>query len=371
MEALVTEQHLAGRLPIGVIHYVYNVIDTLALQNNLLQIQDGLLYDVQDRPTSSYIYQTSTVVAALADSVSAGSIEFIFPVSLQLKNTSEDVSNIEIDFSDGNPVVILTPGAATTVNYSTIGEKVIRFLVRFSDGTQQLSYSYITVTPAISSGDGAARLTSDPSTPCSTTYVKSAIAFQGYEERMAIQGLGEVSTYYANCNDQRLRKPIIILDGFDPMDQRKAPKIYKEDLKYNDINNNEKNLVTEYNSQGYDIIILNFPVYQSGSHPGRIIPSIRIPDYTDGGADYIERNAFVLMRLIDSVNAILVANGSFEKLVIIGPSMGGLISRYALAYMEQHNMPHNTRLWVSFDSPHNGANIPIALSIFYNIITLK
>lgn len=27
--------------------------------------------------------------------------------------------------------------------------------------------------------------------------------------------------------------------------------------------------------------------------------------------------------------------------------------------MEQHAMPHKTRLWVSFDSPHLGANIPI------------
>lgn len=47
--------------------------------------------------------------------------------------------------------------------------------------------------------------------------------------------------------------------------------------------------------------------------------------------------------------------------------MGGQISRYALAYMEQKHadgvpkMKHNTRLWVSLDSPHEGANIPISL----------
>ncbi|PHR73647.1 MAG: hypothetical protein COA67_02660 [Lutibacter sp.] len=44
----------------------------------------------------------------------------------------------------------------------------------------------------------------------------------------------------------------------------------------------------------------------------------------------------------------------------MGPSMGGQISRYALAYMEQHNLDHNTKLWVSVDSPHLGANIPMA-----------
>jgi hypothetical protein len=48
--------------------------------------------------------------------------------------------------------------------------------------------------------------------------------------------------------------------------------------------------------------------------------------------------------------------------------MGGLISRYALAYMEKklaetglEKWNHNTRLWISFDSPHQGANIPIGV----------
>ncbi len=55
--------------------------------------------------------------------------------------------------------------------------------------------------------------------------------------------------------------------------------------------------------------------------------------------------------------------------MVIGPSMGGLISRYALAFMEKKlaetgnnaKWNHETRLWVSFDSPHQGANIPIGV----------
>jgi len=87
----------------------------------------------------------------------------------------------------------------------------------------------------------------------------------------------------------------------------------------------------------------------------------------DGGADYIERNAFLLVKLIQQVNATLAANGVASKIVVVGPSMGGQISRYALAYMEKQqaagvaNMNHNCRLWVSFDSPHDGANIPMSV----------
>lgn len=39
--------------------------------------------------------------------------------------------------------------------------------------------------------------------------------------------------------------------------------------------------------------------------------------------------------------------------------MGGQTSRYALAYLEKQGIPHNTRLWISIDSPHLGANIPL------------
>ena len=54
--------------------------------------------------------------------------------------------------------------------------------------------------------------------------------------------------------------------------------------------------------------------------------------------------------------------------MIVGPSMGGQMSRYALAYMEKHNIPHNTRLWVSIDSPHLGANIPIGIQSMMNLL---
>jgi hypothetical protein len=48
--------------------------------------------------------------------------------------------------------------------------------------------------------------------------------------------------------------------------------------------------------------------------------------------------------------------------------MGGLISRYALRYMEQHGLNHDTRLYLSFDSPHLGANVPIGFQHLFNYL---
>ena len=84
-----------------------------------------------------------------------------------------------------------------------------------------------------------------------------------------------------------------------------------------------------------------------------------------GGADYIERNAMLLVELIKSINNSKVGN---EKNIVIGPSMGGLISRYALGYMESQNIDHDTRLYISFDAPHVGANVPIGFQHMFNFL---
>ena len=78
----------------------------------------------------------------------------------------------------------------------------------------------------------------------------------------------------------------------------------------------------------------------------------------------MERNGLALVTLIEELNRQMQAAGSSEQIVVIGPSMGGQIARYALSYMEANGLAHNTRLYLSLDSPHNGANIPIGLQHF-------
>lgn len=199
----------------------------------------------------------------------------------------------------------------------------------------------------------------------------SDIPFQGYDENTATTSYADFHIYYhyanssdTNTSERVLRKPIIMLDGIDFGDIRNYKEIYETMLAYP-----EGHLGQELRKKGYDLIILNFPVagtkYDEKDKTEIDIPLIN-GNSRDGGNDYIERNAFLLVKLIQTVNERLRQNGSNEKLVIVGPSMGGQISRYALAYMEKKeaegvaNMKHNTKLWVSFDSPHEGANIPLA-----------
>lgn len=179
--------------------------------------------------------------------------------------------------------------------------------------------------------------------------IESTITYQGFGESQAYTGQGEYQIFLDNVNGV-LDKPIILIDGYDPGDTRDINMVYQL-MSYN---NGTQNIADEARDLGYDVVILNFPIYTRTTN-----------EMVDGGADFIQRNAFVLVELINQINAQKVGN---EELVIIGPSMGGLISRYALRYMEQNSLDHETRLWLSFDSPHLGANIPIGFQHLINYI---
>ncbi|MEM7185528.1 MAG: T9SS type A sorting domain-containing protein [Bacteroidota bacterium] len=176
--------------------------------------------------------------------------------------------------------------------------------------------------------------------------IVASIGYQGYEEGQEYFGQGEFEIFL-DVVDGVLDQPIIILDGFDPGDARDIGGLY------NSFDFDGQNLADILREEGFDIVILNAPQYTTG---GKDI---------DGGADYIQRNAFVLIELINLINDQKEGDG---ELVVFGPSMGGLIGRYALAYMEDNGMDPETRLYISFDAPHRGANIPMSLQYLINYL---
>src|SRR5690606_17913121 len=174
-----------------------------------------------------------------------------------------------------------------------------------------------------------------------------------YCESVSYPGTEEYVIYLSA--DGILDKPIFLVVGFDPCDGRDITGIY--DLLGFTEGGNSSNLGDLVRDEGFDIVILNFPIYTRAQDAAII----------DGGVDFIERNAMLLVDLINIINA--EKEGTSEN-VVRGPSMGALISRYALNYMENQNMNHGTRLWLSFVARHHGANVPIGLRHQFNFIAL-
>ncbi|MEZ0070968.1 hypothetical protein [Planotetraspora sp. GP83] len=86
---------------------------------------------------------------------------------------------------------------------------------------------------------------------------------------------------------------------------------------------------------------------------------------------FTERSASILDNAETAIAAIheaIARRMGDHPLTVGGFSMGGLVTRYALAKLETQRMDHQTRLYFSYDSPHRGAWIPIALQAFAHYI---
>jgi Secretion system C-terminal sorting domain/Putative serine esterase (DUF676) len=385
-----------------------------------LTFANGKFVPITGQP--SFLSRKILLASPLKEMATGTAVTYQFSNALIYNNCTTAIKNLVVYFDDATPITVISNSVlvvpSKTVNYSTSGNKMIKFEATFSDNTSITTvgyhyFSYASLRPVITAR--TATIT-DPSIACSDDLkergiYKSTIEFQGYDEPTGYYGKFDYTIFYHTLNNpnkqKKMLRPILVVDGFDPGDTRKTTdcdceqdtseggcfqknsiksfvfngglfptlqltfnpathESIEDNMLYKDINPisgllEPTNLIVKLRSEGYDVIILNIPKYKT-SAVGSAIENKDI----DGGGDYVERNGRTLASYIKSVKATLTANGSNEGLVIMGPSMGGLISRYALAYMEKKfaetndvTWKHNTRIWVSFDSPHLGANIPM------------
>ena len=116
------------------------------------------------------------------------------------------------------------------------------------------------------------------------TPITATIPYQGVNEAQGFLGEAEYQIFLDNTTGV-LDKPIILIDGFDPTDTRNIDGMY--DLLAYDGNN----MADVLRNEGFDFVLLNFPVYTNSFN-----------EEIDGGVDYIQRNAMILVELINQIN---------------------------------------------------------------------
>jgi hypothetical protein len=143
---------------------------------------------------------------------------------------------------------------------------------------------------------------------------------------------GTAAAYYAHGH-QGLTKPIIIADGFN-YGRSDLAGLWKH---LNEPSAAGKaGFLDELLTAGIDVILLGFNTRHT----------------------YIQANAGVA---ISCIRRTLQERTGDGPLIVGGVSMGGLITRYALAAMEHEGEDHQTVTYLSVDSPHNGAWVPVVL----------
>lgn len=142
---------------------------------------------------------------------------------------------------------------------------------------------------------------------------------------------GTAWVYFGNGNP-RLTKPVILADGFNS-----GPSTLE--FSWNVLEAKDFGLISALRERGRDVVLLGFT----------------------------ERSASILDNAKVAESAIMRTIGERQgdiPLAVGGFSMGGLVTRYALAQLETQRMDHQTALYWSYDSPHRGAWIPLALQAF-------
>ena len=309
----------SSKIPIAFIHYQYEFIDSNAYNDGRLEIREGELYSLFNTGKSVYLIDTINVLSIMQNEIPAGLHKLYYDDVFYFSNCHEKIKEINIMFED-RPSIRLLPGDTTQILLSTVGNHPYSYKVIYTDGTSYYDTAFIKVVNA-------------GTPPCEYKTGSTTNAFLDYTHKLAGCNY-ELGFYYNTCqsrNSELLYKPILVLDGFDPSDSRKVGNIY--DL----MNAAPVNLASYLREQGHDIIIMNFPK----------------------GADYLERNALGVMQMIEYIKA-----RTKDQLSVIGPSMGGLLAKYAIANLEKQNIDHQVGLYVSFDAPHQGANIPIGAQYF-------
>jgi len=338
------QSYFTNVIPLAIIHCDYESITDEALQSNSIQKDtEGYLLRTNNSPI--FEKEHVTITSPLRNISKGLQTTFNLSTSNIFNTTNQVIEHVEIDFNDGADFRQINLEQNIVVKYSEAGKKTITFRLTLDNGDVIIRQSNIDIT--YSNAD------------LFTNYNRVITTFNSsitpdllpYGEAVSYPGTGEYETYLSA--DNILDKPIFLVDGFDPGDGRDITGLY-ELLNFDD-NGSTSNLGDLVREEGFDVIILNFPIYTRTEDTAVI----------DGGVDFIERNAMLLVELINMINAQKV--GTAEN-VIIGPSMGGLISRYALNFMEDQNMNHETRLWISFDAPHLGANVPIGFQHQFNFL---
>lgn len=147
-------------VPIGVLYFDFNWIDTLAINKNLFyKGTDSLVHDVIGRTGNPYLLKNITIASALPqDSLEYGNgtVKFKYVSQLFITNKSVSITSIQGDFGSGNQN--LTSGNTVTVNYGSSGKKSIKFTVTYSNGQTATAYSKIFIkSPSVSSRFGEAK----------------------------------------------------------------------------------------------------------------------------------------------------------------------------------------------------------------------
>lgn len=311
---------------IGIAIYDFNYIKSNALDDNLLRYNSSTkkVYDVLRNGVWQNPYGQSKVVAFSPDVNFVQSSTVTYRFSPSFLFTNNQIHRVLFDAGDGLGYREIQANSSISVSYASDGDKELRLKVFTSDGQVWDTHSTM--------------LVSDISLIAPSSF-KSPNGSETFTCSHAGKTVSAEMTYYSCSSDGLIRKPFIYVEGFDPLEFASLSGIV-------------------YNKAGYTSHSSCYEKF----HLKAEYDFIYI-DWHNSTTD-LRANAQLLRNIIFHINLMKKQSGSVERNIIFGHSMGGLIARYTLVDIEKDGIEHQVSTYISHDSPHLGANIPLGLLYF-------
>lgn len=313
-----------------VMHYHFNQLKPDALTNNLFTVSNDQLYDVSGRPQSPYQQESAFAISPINAISETELVTLVFKQELFYSNTGKTVSALYLDPGSGYQQAYWD--VPKTFMLDSIGLHTMKAKIVYTDASVYESHFVVYVNSitgnSLMGGGGMQPMYTAP-------WPDEEIAASRVHSGTA--AIGTIQVRISAQNNNQLKKPLIIAEGFDPWNVIGGRNMDINSF-LDDMVVQQYNLRDNLDLAGYDIVYL---------------------DYAKG-TDYIQNNAYLLQDVIKWVNDKKTLSGSTEPNVVLGVSMGGLVARWAIKDMEDRSEAHQVRLNISMDSPHNGAYIPLA-----------
>ncbi len=309
-------------IPVSIMHYAYNRIKETAVEEGLVSVVNDQIIEIPGKNP----YETADLFAAGPNDVvfEGAEVSFMFPSSLRLTNIAKTVASLQVRFDDNSAYRTTGWDTAISHTYTAEGIKKIRFKINYTDGTSFISQTNIWVKipqmSGITRGTGPGEVNNVP--------IESSATHSG----------GTVQIRYATSNSTgKIKKALVIAEGFDPY-----PLLNLSNTNLDSLLNNPRRtnyIIPEIDINEYDIVYVD----------------------NNNGIEDIRRNAALFTEALELANSPAYRHADAASNVVMGISMGGLVARYALRKMEMEGKDHKTWKYISMDSPHKGANVPVGL----------
>lgn len=303
---------------IAVALYQYAQIKGNALKENHMNYKKGRVTSL-----SPEALQMRTMCAGCVLDNQKKTNDITFSVTKEYMLSNIGIKGVEVDYGTGYKDILNNSITAHLQN----GKHAIKIKVTDENNHVYLSHSLLTILEP----------ENHITTRSTASTISTTITGQAYNGVVTSADVTWIkpSTNYSD----KIKNPFIFVEGFDPRDLKPE----------------------EQGSMNYRNVLQKLS--EMPNLPFLKDMDIIYVDWCDAG-EYIQANANTLIAVLNWVNSQLDNNPS--STILLGYSMGGIVARYALKTMENANIAHHVGTYISCDSPHLGANVPLGILYGYH-----